>query len=337
MDILARLRALGPRVEMLRTPQNRLKAGALNLGLAYLLQKKGPHTPAVILTLDDDVRIGPSTIERMVAELLADPGLGAVCSRAAVLNKNKNILTRLQGLEYVGFNAIRLADRGFLRGPLVMHGMLTAFRARALRQAGLFAEHHLIEDYEMTTRLKTFGWDVRAALSAPAWTEVPDTFAALWRQRTRWSFGGLQVVLGARDRTAVLQDILGHSAFVATLAAVAMLLVFKGHGGVPPLLVRAIVGLSLVQLVSWYALQLWLMRWYAEKDAWDWLLRASLIPELLYSNIMTVVLIGSYLFLGFTWVAKRLHNGRAPAKVAAAVARGFKRLGYSGEWGTRAA
>lgn len=175
--VLERLRTLGPRVTLLRTPQNRLKAGALNLALGYLLADKGPRTPAVILTLDDDVVVAPGTIAALVRQLLANPGLGAVCSHCAVLNKNKNLLTRLQGLEYVGFNAIRLGDQGFMHGPLVMHGMLTAFRARALRQAGPFAERHLIEDYEMTTRLKVLGWDVRAVLDAPAHTEVPETLA----------------------------------------------------------------------------------------------------------------------------------------------------------------
>ena len=177
--VLERLRALKDRVVILRTPRNKLKAGALNLGVAYLLARKGPRTPAVVLTLDDDVVVGPGTIAAMVRQLLASPALGAVCSRCAVLNKNKNLLTRLQGLEYVGFNAIRLSDQGFMHGPLVMHGMLTAFRARALRQAGPFAERHLIEDYEMTTRLKVLGWDVQAALDAPAWTEVPERLLRL--------------------------------------------------------------------------------------------------------------------------------------------------------------
>src|SRR3989344_8638077 len=111
--VLERLRALKDRVVILRPPRNKLKAGALNLGVAYLLARKGPRTPAVVLTLDDGVVVGPGTIAAMVRQLLASPALGAVCSRCAALNKNKNLLTRLQGLEYVGFNAIRLSDQGF--------------------------------------------------------------------------------------------------------------------------------------------------------------------------------------------------------------------------------
>jgi cellulose synthase/poly-beta-1,6-N-acetylglucosamine synthase-like glycosyltransferase len=335
IPVWERLRALGPRVTLLRTPRNRLKAGALNLGLSHLLGRKGPHAPAVVLTLDDDVVIAPDTVRRLAEALLRSPALGAVCSRCGVLNKDKNLLTRLQGLEYVGFNAIRLADQGFMRGPLVMHGMLTAFRVRALRQAGPFAEGHLIEDYEMTTRLKSRGWEVRAALDAPAWTEVPETLRQFWRQRTRWSLGGVQVVMEAKDKTAVLQDILGHIVFVATLALIGTLLLVHGRG-VPSAVLSVLVGLSVLQFLSWYALQVWLMRWYAQKDAWDWFLRVSLVPELLFSGILTIVVLGSYAFIGFSVMARILaRQGGIGARAAALGTALFAKLGYSGTWGTR--
>lgn len=335
MEVLERLRAMGERVVVLRTPHNRLKAGALNLALAYLYERKGAHKPAVIITLDDDVVIAPHTIKRMVVTLLSNPRLGAVCSRCSVLNKNKNLLTRLQGLEYVGFNAIRLGDQGFLHGPLVMHGMLTAIRARALKQAGPFAESHLIEDYEMTTRLKALGWHVQAVLDAPAWTEVPETLRQFWRQRTRWSLGGVQVVVEAKNKMAVLQDVLGHVVFIATLVLLGTLLVVDG-GGVSSGVIKVLVGLAIAQFVVWYVLQLLLMRWYEERDMWDWALRISLVPELLFSSIMTVVLLGSYAFIGFSLLSRTLvRQGGVLARVAAWGAVLFAKLGYSGRWGTR--
>lgn len=323
--IFARISAL-PRTTLLRTTHNTLKAGALNVGLRHLLAQI--HPPAVILTLDDDVVVASHTIRIMVRALLADKRLGAVCSRVAVANKNKNLITRLQGLEYLGYNAIRLADQGFFMGPLVMPGMLTAFRTRALRQVGLFAEGHLIEDYEITARLKSQGWEVRAALDAPAWTSVPETLSQLWRQRTRWSLGGVRVVLGVKP-IAAIQDVMGHGVFIATLATIVLLLVVDS-GGVPSLLVHAIVALSLGQLLLWYGFQLWLMRFYTERDGKDWVLRITVLPELIYSNIMTIALIGSYLFLLSSLVARVL-----PARVAHGVGYVFRAVGYGAQWGTR--
>lgn len=335
MALLAQMRGL-PRVTVLRTAHNRLKAGALNVGLSHVLSHKGPETPAVVVTLDDDVVIQPDTVAVLARTLMQEPELGAVCSRCSVLNKNANLLTRLQGLEYVGFNAIRLADQGFMRGPLVMHGMLTAFRTRALRQAGPFAERHLIEDYEMTTRIKTHGWRVRVVLEAHAATEVPETLRQFWRQRTRWSLGGVQVVVGAPDKTIVLQDVLGHGIFMLTLGVILLLLFIDGGGTVPPVLVWSIIGLSLVQLAAWAALQLWLMRWYKERDAWDWVLRLLLIPELLYSNIMTVVLLGSYAYSLCALLLRPMRRwGGVWITLVNVTDSAFAKIGYSGAWGTR--
>ena len=294
------------RVILLRTPTNKLKAGALNHALAHIANTE--IEPHVVLTLDDDVVIAETTVENVVSELMRFPHLGAVCSECRVYNKNTNLLTRLQGLEYLGFNAIRLADQGFLRGPLVMHGMLTAFRGSALRAVGGFMEGHLIEDYEVTTRLKELGWSVRSAQNAPAWTVVPATIPRLWRQRTRWSYGGITVVAKATSRLSVFQDILGHTVFLSTLLMVAVLYFSQGNGVVPPLIAELIIALSLMQLFIWYSFQLWLMRGYAERDALDWLIRATLVPELAYGYLTTFALLGSYFFHLFSSLKRQVEK-----------------------------
>ena len=337
MRILEEVVEISPGIRVIRTPTNKLKAGALNIALSHLW-KDTTYTPDVILTLDDDVVIERTTIRNLVSELMHCQCLGAVCSQCRVLNKNKNLLTRLQGLEYVGFNAIRLADEGFLRGPLVMHGMLTAFRASALKDVGGFTEGHLIEDYEVTTRLKAAGWSVKSARSAPAWTMAPETLSRFWRQRTRWSYGGITVVARASSFSSIFQDIMGHAVFLATLSMVAYLLVSKGDGLVPPEIAALIISLSFAQLGVWYIFQIWLMRLYEERDGYDWLLRLSLIPEFVYGYAMTFALLGSYSFLIFTSAHRVLQ--KTPLQRVPTVFRIgeqlFRACGYTeGAWGTR--
>ncbi|MBI2612874.1 glycosyltransferase [Candidatus Kaiserbacteria bacterium] len=331
--IFKRIATISKRVTLLRTPENKLKAGALNHALARIFAE-GRRYPDVVLTLDDDVVIAENTVRNLVTELMSSPELGAVCSQSRVFNKNKNLLTRLQGLEYLGFNAIRMADEGFFRGPLVMHGMLTAFRTCALRELGGFSESHLIEDYEVTARLKAQGWSVKSAVNAPAWTVVPEGLSRLWRQRTRWSYGGVTVVAGARSLSSVFQDILGHTLFVSMLLMIGILLFLRGEGDVPPYVADIVITLSLLQLGITYTFQLWLMRFYKEKDAWDWLIRLLLVPEFLYSYLMTVALVGSYFFHSFN-VLKQSMRLRPTFLVRAGV-RIFRACGYTeGHWGTR--
>ncbi len=336
--ILERLPSI-PRVTVLRTPENKLKACALNYALNYIYAAEREYVPEVLLTVDDDVVIDRNTIRNLVNELMSHDELGAVCSQCRVHNKNKNLLTRLQGLEYLGFNAIRLADEGFLRGPLVMHGMLTAFRASALREVEGFAEGHLIEDYEITMRLKILGWSVKSAPNALAWTVVPHTLSQLWRQRTRWSYGGVTVVARSRHPASIFQDILGHTVFLSALGMILILYFSNGNGAVPSHITQWIIALSVLQLGIWYAFQIWLMRLYREKDWLDWLIRISLIPEFIYSNVMTVALIGSYSFFCFNLVRNAVldRTGLLGRIVARAGNRFFRVCGYTERrWGTRA-
>src|SRR3989344_8437022 len=329
--------SLSCRVRLLRTPTNTLKAGALNYARRSIERERREDVPDVILTVDDDVVIDKNTVKNLVTELMSFEGLGAVCSESRVYNKNKNLLTRLQGLEYVGFNAVRLADEGFLQGPLVMHGMLTAFRAAALREVGGFAEGHLIEDYEITTRLKTRGWRVKLAGSSPAWTMVPETFSKLWRQRTRWSYGGITVITKVTYLPSVLQDLIGHGVFFVTVIMIGLMLVFRSTSTVPTHITDWIVGLSLLQLALWYAFQLWLMGLYRERDRYDWIIRVSLLPEFIYTNILTFIVLGSYLFLLFNMLTHAVtrQSGSVVRRLTALGAALFAVCGYTKGWGTR--
>jgi len=65
----------------------------------------------------------------------------------------------MQGLEYHSFNVSKIADNGFVSGPLVMQGMLTAFRMSLLEQTdglifqsknyeSVFFIHNLIHDFD---------------------------------------------------------------------------------------------------------------------------------------------------------------------------------------------
>ncbi|HEY4516772.1 hypothetical protein A2763_01000 [Candidatus Kaiserbacteria bacterium RIFCSPHIGHO2_01_FULL_54_36] len=333
--LFIRMGSVSDRVTVLRTPVNKMKAAALNYALAYIFANE--EVPDVILSLDDDIVVAPSTVRNLVVELMSYQHLGAVCSQCRVLNKNNNMLTRLQGLEYVGFNATRLADEGFYRGPLVMHGMLTAFRVAALKEVQGFADGHLIEDYEITTRLKDLGWSVKLALNAPAWTVVPDTFSKLWRQRARWSYGGITVITKTKYFSSVLQDLIGHSVFFATVGMIALMALFRGDDRIPIEIARLVIALSFLQLLLWYSFQLWLMRLYKEKDARDWIIRISMVPEFIYTNILTLVVVGSYFFLTFNVLTRRLRrSGNVVARRCVAIgAVVFSFCGYMESWGTR--
>ncbi len=171
-----------PRVTLL-TLANGGKAAALNRAL---LQAEGE----VIIALDADTQFETTTIARL-ARWFADPALGAVAGDARVGNR-VNLVTRWQAVEYItAQNLERRALAGF-DAMTVVPGAVGAWRRAALDAVGGYPEDTLAEDQDLTIAIQRAGWRVTYDPNAVAWTEAPETFKALAKQRYRWAFGTLQ-------------------------------------------------------------------------------------------------------------------------------------------------
>ncbi|OUD01324.1 bifunctional polysaccharide deacetylase/glycosyltransferase family 2 protein [Streptomyces swartbergensis] len=180
-------------VTVIRRP-NGGKPSALNTGVL-----RASHD--LIVMLDADTVFAPSTVGRLV-QPFADPRVGAVAGNAKVGNRRR-LLGRWQHIEYVmGFNLDRrMYD--LLRCLPTIPGAVGAFRAEALRDAGMMSADTLAEDTDITMALHRAGWEVRYASEALAWTEAPSSLRELWRQRYRWSYGTMQATW--KHRHALLE------------------------------------------------------------------------------------------------------------------------------------
>ncbi|VWX47211.1 glycosyltransferase [Novosphingobium sp. 9U] len=178
-----------PRVTLL-TLANGGKASALNRALR---QADGE----VIIALDADTQFEPETIRRLV-RWFADPRLGAVAGDARVGNR-VNLVTRWQAVEYItAQNLERRALAGF-DAMTVVPGAVGAWRRAALDAVGGYPEDTLAEDQDLTIAIQRAGWRVTYDPRAVAWTEAPESFAALAKQRFRWAFGTLQCLWKHRE------------------------------------------------------------------------------------------------------------------------------------------
>ncbi|MFM6931439.1 MAG: glycosyltransferase [Novosphingobium sp.] len=171
-----------PRVKLLRL-ENGGKARALNEGLKLA---KGE----IIIALDADTQFEPETIARL-ARWFADPAIGAVAGNAKVGNRY-NLVTRWQAVEYV--TAQNLERRALSRfdAITVVPGAVGAWRRQALEEVGDYPTDTLAEDQDLTIAIQRKGWRIGYDVEAIAWTEAPETFRALAKQRFRWAFGTLQ-------------------------------------------------------------------------------------------------------------------------------------------------
>ena len=171
-----------PRVRLLRLV-NCGKARALNEGL---LHARGE----IVIAVDADTQFEPLTIARL-ARWFVDPAIGAVAGNAKVGNRN-NLATRWQALEYITAQNLERRALSWFDAITVVPGAVGAWRMAALTQCGGYPADTLAEDQDLTIAVQRAGWRVMYDQSAIAWTEAPETFAALMKQRYRWAFGTLQ-------------------------------------------------------------------------------------------------------------------------------------------------
>jgi len=166
---------------------------------AALRQAIANANHGVIVFLDADTLFEPGTISELVAAL-AHPLVGAVSGHACVGNAH-NFVTHCQSLEYLcGFNLDRRAYTMW-NCVTVVPGAISAYRRSALEAAGGFSHDTLAEDTDMTLTLHRLGYRVAYAPDAIAWTEAPETWRALAKQRFRWAFGTMQCLWKHRDMT----------------------------------------------------------------------------------------------------------------------------------------
>jgi biofilm PGA synthesis N-glycosyltransferase PgaC len=201
-DEVRKVMAHDSRVVLLRQP-NTGKAHALNRGVETA-------TGDFLITLDADTIISSSTVANLMRHFaLPDGGrhrarrsdvlpgagrLGAVAGVVRVGNRETNVLTRWQALEYLTQIGVERSAQDALGGISIIPGACAAWRKEAIRDAGGYSNITLAEDCDLALTMHELGWRITQDDDALAYTEVPETVDDLLAQRTRWTFGTLQAI-----------------------------------------------------------------------------------------------------------------------------------------------
>ncbi len=171
-----------PKVRLIRQ-ENGGKASALNRGIAMA-------TGEIIIALDADTIFAKETISKLTRRF-ADPLVGTVAGNVKVGNRI-NPLTYWQAIEYVTSQNLDRRAYSFLNSVSVVPGAVGAWRREAILQAGGYTTDTMAEDMDLTWKIRRIGWRVDTETEAVGYTEAPDSFRALFKQRFRWAFGTLQ-------------------------------------------------------------------------------------------------------------------------------------------------
>ncbi|MBM3328718.1 MAG: glycosyltransferase family 2 protein [Calditrichaeota bacterium] len=186
-DTLRRARTMEGRRGNVRvrvlTQRNAGKAAALNHGLRVA-------TGDVIVCMDSDSKLSRDTL-RTGMRYFIDPTIGAVAGNVKVFNRT-NLLTRLQALEYIeGLNLVRRAQ-AYLRAVNIVPGPIGLFRRTVLYEVGGWDSDTYAEDCDLTLKILTTGYGIEYEPDAISYTEAPEKWMYLLKQRYRWTRGILQ-------------------------------------------------------------------------------------------------------------------------------------------------
>jgi hyaluronan synthase len=173
-------------VRLVRFKGNRGKREALAAGFRAA-------TGSILITIDSDSEIEPRTIDEMVAPFLAEPDVGAVAGRVAVLNRDTTISRMLEVQYALAFDFGRAAQSTY-RCVACCPGALSAFRREAvlpfldewMEQTFLGRPVNHGEDQALTNIVLRQGYDTVYQRTAVVHTLAPVTYRQMSRMFVRW-------------------------------------------------------------------------------------------------------------------------------------------------------
>lgn len=169
---------------VLRTPTNRLKAGAQNYGLERIRTE-------TVVTLDADTVLHPEAIDYLIADLEA----GFDATNGVVMPQSRSgIWTRSRLVEYAMAMRVQKRVQLHLGSILVLSGCVAAFHTRVLRELGGFKERTLTEDLDLTWEMHVAGYRVGYTTGAVSYPAEPDSWRLYKAQLRRWAAGLFQTI-----------------------------------------------------------------------------------------------------------------------------------------------
>ncbi|WLS84602.1 glycosyltransferase family 2 protein [Lactobacillus apis] len=188
--ILQKLQQQSNRLRVIRLAENKGKAHAFNIGLAFA---KGD----LVLSNDADTLPEADALMRYVNYFNSPEGqnIAAVTSNVEVRNRTK-LITKSTTVEFSSIvGIIKRAEMGVFGSIFAYSGANTMYRKSALIDVGMFRQDRATEDISVAWDHQLNNWLAVFAPEIISYTLVPETLKELYHQRKRWAKGGTEVWL----------------------------------------------------------------------------------------------------------------------------------------------
>ncbi|MEW6009689.1 MAG: response regulator [Euryarchaeota archaeon] len=147
----------------------------------------------VIAVFDADARVGSDFLSKIIPYLNEEKVAG-VQARVRMYNADRNLLTRMQEVEFSIFGNIILRSRDIMgkNGFLGGNGQITT--RKAIEEIGGWDGFAVTEDLNMSIKLMIKGYKIRYCGKAHVFQEAVPYWKPFFRQRVRWATGNLETL-----------------------------------------------------------------------------------------------------------------------------------------------
>ncbi|XP_017983549.1 PREDICTED: probable xyloglucan glycosyltransferase 5 isoform X1 [Theobroma cacao] len=146
-----------------------------------------------VAIFDADFQPNPDFLKQTVPHFKDNPELGLVQARWAFVNKDENLLTRLQHINLCFHFEVEQQVNGVFLNFFGFNGTAGVWRIKALEESGGWLERTTVEDMDIAVRAHLNGWKFIFLNDVKVLCEVPESYEAYRKQQHRWHSGPMHL------------------------------------------------------------------------------------------------------------------------------------------------
>ncbi|KAG1326517.1 putative xyloglucan glycosyltransferase 8 [Cocos nucifera] len=146
-----------------------------------------------VAIFDADFQPNPDFLKQTIPHFKGNPELGLVQARWSFVNKDENLLTRLQNINLCFHFEVEQQVNGVFWNFFGFNGTAGVWRIKALEDSGGWLERTTVEDMDIAVRAHLNGWKFVFLNDVKVLCEVPESYEAYRKQQHRWHSGPMHL------------------------------------------------------------------------------------------------------------------------------------------------
>lgn len=146
-----------------------------------------------VAIFDADFQPSSDFLKKTIPYFKGNDDLALVQARWAFVNKEENLLTRLQNINLSFHFEVEQQVNGVFINFFGFNGTAGVWRIEALEECGGWLERTTVEDMDIAVRAHLCGWKFIYLNDVKCLCELPESYEAFKKQQHRWHSGPMQL------------------------------------------------------------------------------------------------------------------------------------------------